>query len=105
MNQFYKINFFYKKNFCKKKREEEIIIFESVMSWNTSFSTLNRTLIQLKLNTTLPIYFSKEPLTTRIGDYLNFYFLPLVCAFGIVTSSINVIVLLKMNKLNQNVYL
>lgn len=38
------------------------------------------------MNFSLPIYFSKENLTTRFVDYSNTVFLPSICFFGMLTS-------------------
>ena len=65
----------------------------------------NTTLIQQHFNTTLPVFFSKESLTLRIADYSNVYLLPVICVFGILTSILSIIVLAKINKFNENVYL
>ena len=67
---------------------------------------LNKTLlIQKSLNTTLNIYTSKDSLTTRFYDYSSVYLLPAICLFGIITSVICIVVIIKINKLNENVYM
>ena len=66
---------------------------------------LNRTLIKQILNTSYEIFFDKTSLTLRIYDYSNVYLLPAICAFGIITNALAIVVLLKINKLNENVYL
>lgn len=43
-------------------------------------------------STNLPIYYSKQNLTTWYVDVLNFYFLPSICLFGIVTSLVCILV-------------
>lgn len=56
-------------------------------------------------DSSLDIYNTTESLSLRIYDYSNFYLLPSICLFGIVTSSLNILVIIKINKLNENVYL
>lgn len=46
-------------------------------------------------NISLPIYYSKENLTTRFFDYSNVYVLPSICIFGLATSLISIIVAVK----------
>ena len=48
----------------------------------------------------LPIYYSKEDLTTRTADYSNVYLLPSICGFGIITSLICIIVSAKKDETN-----
>jgi hypothetical protein len=43
-------------------------------------------------NSSLPIYYSKESLSTRYADFANVYLLPSACGFGIITSFICVLV-------------
>lgn len=52
------------------------------------------------MNETLPIYYSKANLTTRFADYSNVYVLPSICAFGIVTSILCIIVSAKRDESN-----
>lgn len=42
--------------------------------------------------TDLPIYYSKENLTTRFSDYSNVFMLPPICYFGVITNLICMIV-------------
>lgn len=51
-------------------------------------------------NSSLPIYYTKETLSVRYGDYSNVYLLPTICAFGIVTSSLCIIVSAKRDESN-----
>lgn len=44
------------------------------------------------MNNSLPIFYSKSNLTTRFADYSNVYLLPIVCAFGIFTSFLSILV-------------
>lgn len=46
-------------------------------------------------NISLPIYYSKENLTTRFFDYSNVYVLPSICIFGLATSLTCIIVAVK----------
>lgn len=39
----------------------------------------------------LPVYESKEDLSSRQYDYINSYFLPLTCAFGLLTSTCGIL--------------
>ena len=55
-------------------------------------------------NSSLPIYYSKESLTIRFADYSNVYLMPTVCAFGIVTSLICIIVSLKRDESNAKLF-
>ena len=48
----------------------------------------------------LPIYYSKEGLTPRYADYSNVYVLPPICAFGIATNILSIIVSAKRNETN-----
>ena len=48
-----------------------------------------------------PIYNTTNHLSLLLYDYANTYFLPLICLFGIITSSISIIVIIK-NKLNND---
>ena len=43
-------------------------------------------------NSSLPIYYSKETLSTRYGDFSNVYLLPSICGFGIITSFLCILV-------------
>ena len=52
------------------------------------------------MNETLPIYYSKANLTTRFADYSNVYVLPSICAFGLVTSLLCIIVSAKRDESN-----
>lgn len=49
------------------------------------------------MNNSLPIFYSKSSLTSRIADYSNVYLLPLVCLFGMITSLISIVVILTRN--------
>ena len=51
---------------------------------------------------TLKIFNSTEDFSFLMYDYVNTYFLPFICLFGIITSIINVRVLIKM-KQNKNI--
>ena len=43
----------------------------------------------------VPIYNSTDELTPKLYDYANVFWLPAVCLFGMITSSINISVLIK----------
>ena len=55
-------------------------------------------------NSSLPIYYSKESLTIRFADYSNVYLMPTVCAFGIATSLICILVSLKRDESNAKLF-
>jgi hypothetical protein len=44
------------------------------------------------MNVNLTIYYSKANLSTRFADYSNVYVLPVVCAFGLLTSLASLVV-------------
>ena len=46
-----------------------------------------------------------EKLSPKIYDYSNLYYLSSICLFGIITSLMNITVLIKINKFNENIYL
>lgn len=48
----------------------------------------------------LPIFYSKENLTTRFVDYSNVYLLPSICLFGIITSLVSILVSFKRDESN-----
>ena len=48
----------------------------------------------------LPVYYSKERLTPRFADYSNVYVLPPICAFGIATNILCIIVSAKRDESN-----
>ena len=48
----------------------------------------------------LPVYYSKEGLTPRFADYSNVYVLPPICAFGIATNILCIIVSAKRDESN-----
>lgn len=45
----------------------------------------------MKEDKVLPIYTSREELSTRFFDFSNTYFLPIVCVFGLLTSALNIV--------------
>lgn len=49
----------------------------------------------------LPVYYSKENLTTRFIDNSNVYLLPSICLFGIITSLICILVSFKRDESNS----
>ena len=51
-------------------------------------------------NSSLPIYYSKEPLSTRYGDFSNVYILPTICGFGIITSFLCILVSFRRDESN-----
>ena len=55
-------------------------------------------------NLELPIYNSTESLSFPIYDYSNVFLLPAICLFGILTSTLNIIVLVR-TKLKEDVHL
>lgn len=52
----------------------------------------------------LPVYISKENLTTRFVDYSNVYLLPSICFFGIITSFICILVSYKHEESNAKTF-
>ena len=48
----------------------------------------------------LPVYYSKEEFTPRFVDYSNVYLLPPICAFGIATNILCIIVSSKRDESN-----
>ena len=51
----------------------------------------------------LPIFTSKENLTTRFTDYSNVYLLPSICLFGIITNTFCIIVSFKRDESNAKI--
>jgi hypothetical protein len=50
------------------------------------------------MNSTLPIYYSKNELTLRFADYFNVFVLPTICLIGMLTSLATWIVALRIKK-------
>lgn len=55
------------------------------------------------MNSTLPVFYSKENLTSRFADYSNVYVLPPVCVFGVVTNLICILVSSRRNITSPNI--
>ena len=53
----------------------------------------------------LPIYNSTGQLSNRIYDYANVYLLPAICAFGMVTSFINILIFSKAKLWKEKVFI